>query len=359
MNTEKPETTKSLGKSTKEIIHLVIQLLALAFIMVWCFEILAPFLTPIIWAAILAIALFPLHQRLKKLLGGRNVLAAVLVTIFFLGAFISIVGWLGIRTGSEIKQQITGFQEGKIKIQPPSEKVKDWPLIGRKAYQVWSQMASGAANLIDKYPEEIKSAGNYILDLVTTSTKALVVFILSIIVSGVFLCYAKGSGDYARKFFSRLIDTSYFDITSIATVTIRNVVRGILGVALIQSLCAGLGFFVAGIPYAGVWTLACLILAIVQIGIIPVTIGVLIYIWTTGHTTTAILLTIWMIPVGLLDNILKPVMMGKGAPVPMLVIFLGSLGGFMYSGFVGLFTGAVVLSLGYRLFDVWLKETEF
>jgi predicted PurR-regulated permease PerM len=123
-------------------------------------------------------------------------------------------------------------------------------------------------------------------------------------------------------------------------------------------LCAGIGFLVAGIPYAGIWTLLCLILAIIQIGIFPIVLGVLIYIWTTAHTITAILLTVWMIPVGLLDNILKPLMMGKGAPVPMLVIFLGSLGGFIYSGIVGLFTGAVILSLGYRLFDTWLKGSE-
>jgi predicted PurR-regulated permease PerM len=185
-----------------------------------------------------------------------------------------------------------------------------------------------------------------------------VIFLFSIIISGVFLAYGHESADYARKFFSRLIDSSQFDVSAIAAITIRNVVRGILGVSLIQSLCAGAGFFVAGIPYASIWTVLCLILAIIQVGIFPVTIGVLIYIWTSGHTTAAILLTIWMIPVGVLDNVLKPIMMGKGAPVPMLIIFLGSLGGFMYSGFVGLFTGAVVLSLGYRLFNVWLRESE-
>lgn len=147
-------------------------------------------------------------------------------------------------------------------------------------------------------------------------------------------------------------------MASIAVVTIRNVVKGVLGVAIIQSVCAGIGYFVAGIPFAGIWTLLCLVLAIIQVGIIPVNLGVLIYIWGAGHTTTAIFLTIWLIPVGLLDNILKPIMKRKGAPVPMLIIFLGSLGGFMYSGFIGLFTGAVILSLGYRLFDIWLKEGE-
>ena len=143
-----------------------------------------------------------------------------------------------------------------------------------------------------------------------------------------------------------------------AAVTVRNVVKGVLGVAVIQSLLAGAGMAVAGIPYSGIWVLLCLILAIVQIGILPVSIGVIIYIWTNGSTTTALVLTIWMLLVGLLDNFLKPILMGKGAPVPMLVIFLGAIGGFIFSGFIGLFTGAVVLSLGYKLFDIWIERAE-
>jgi predicted PurR-regulated permease PerM len=119
------------------------------------------------------------------------------------------------------------------------------------------------------------------------------------------------------------------------------------------------GLLVAGVPYAGIWFFLCVVLAIIQIGILPVSIGVIIYIWSHASGLTATLLTIWMLAVGLLDNVLKPILMGKGASVPMLVIFLGALGGFMYSGVVGLFTGAIILSLGYRLFDAWLKETEF
>src|SRR5579862_1129310 len=213
-------------------------------------------------------------------------------------------------------------------------------------------------NIIQKYPDEVNSATSYFLQLLATAGKAFLIFAVSILISGVFLSYGEESAAFAHNVFNRLINSTKFDMASIAAITIRNVVRGILGVAFIQSLCAGVGLLVAGIPYAGIWTLLCLILAIVQIGIFPIVLGVLIYIWTTDHTTTAILLTIWMIPVGLLDNILKPLMMGKGAPVPILIIFLGSLGGFIYSGIVGLFTGAVILSLGYRLFDTWLKGGE-
>jgi len=355
---DNPETARSTSVKSKQVIHIALQLLALAVLMGWCFQILAPFFTPIIWAAIIAVSLYPMHQRLKKKLRGKGVLAAVLMTAFIFGLFIFIGGFLGIKTGTEIKTEITYYNEGKLKIPSPPESIKSWPLVGEKLHLVWTQLNEGVDVFIQKYPEELKTLGSYSLQLLATTSKALFIFAVAILISGVFLSYSEESSEFATTVFNRLINSNKFNMASIAAVTIRNVVKGILGVSLIQSLCAGAGFAVAGIPYAGIWTLVCLVLAIIQVGIFPVVACVLIYIWTAGNTTTAILLTIWMIPVGLLDNILKPLMMGKGAPVPMLIIFLGSLGGFMYSGFVGLFTGAVILSLGYRLFDVWLKESD-
>jgi predicted PurR-regulated permease PerM len=355
---DKPETEKSFNLKSKQIIHVALQLLALAFLLSWCFNILAPFFTPIIWAAILAVTLYPMHQKVKRRLKGNSLLAAILTTSLILILFLVIGSWLGIRTGSEIKTTVSNYQDGKLKIPHPPESVKQWPVVGNKAFLIWTQLTSGVDTIVQKYPEEVKTATSAGIQLLATTGKGLFVFAVSILISGIFLAYSDQSAKFARTVFNRLINSVKFDMATIAAITIRNVVRGILGVSIIQSVCAGLGFVLAGIPYAGIWTLMCLILAIIQIGIFPIVLGVLIYIWTTDHTTTAILLTIYMIPVGLLDNILKPLMMGKGAPVPMLIIFLGSLGGFIYSGFIGLFTGAVILSLGYRLFDVWLKESE-
>jgi predicted PurR-regulated permease PerM len=352
------EANKPASVKSKQIIHIALQLLSLAFLLGWCIQILAPFFNPIIWGAILAVSLYPMHKKLKRKLKGRGVLAAVIITSTIFILLLVVGTWLGLKTGAEIKTEISNYKEGKIKIPTPPVSIKEWPLIGEKAYQFWDLLTSGVDKIIQKYPEEVKSITSYSLQLLATTGKAFFIFAISILICGVFLSYAEESSVFAHTVFNRLINSTKFDMASIAAITIRNVVRGILGVAIIQSLCAGVGFLVAGIPYAGIWTLLCLVMAIIQIGIFPIVLGVLIYIWTTDHTTAAILLTIWMIPVGLLDNILKPLMMGKGAPVPMLIIFLGSLGGFIYSGIVGLFTGAVILSLGYRLFDVWLKEAE-
>jgi predicted PurR-regulated permease PerM len=138
-------------------------------------------------------------------------------------------------------------------------------------------------------------------------------------------------------------------------ITVRNVAKGVIGVAFIQGIMAGIGLVMAGVPLAGLWALIGMVFCIVQIGMMPVSIGVIIFIWSTADTTTAILLTIWMLFIGIIDNILKPLMMGIGAPAPMLIVFMGTIGGFIFNGFIGLFTGAIVLTLGYQLAMGWLK----
>ena len=167
---------------------------------------------------------------------------------------------------------------------------------------------------------------------------------------------ATGGGNLVRDLFVSLAGECGSEFADISTITIRNVVKGILGVAIIQALLAGMGFMIAGVPGAGIWAFLCIFLAIIQIGIAPVVIPVIIYMFYNADTLTAALLMVWLILVMLSDNFLKPVLLGRGAPVPMLVIFLGSIGGFISMGFIGLFIGAVVLSLGFKLFQAWLES---
>lgn len=340
---------------TKQIIQVSIQLLALALLIGWSFRILDPFITPVIWAAILAVALYPIHQRLKKILGNRGGLAAALITILMLALIILPSVMLGLKTADEVKDAISQYHAGKIAIPPPSEQVKTWPLVGSQAYGLWSEASTGVDSLISKHPDQVRDITSKSVALLASTGKGIFLFALSIIISGLLLSYAQSAGVFMRRLFNRLLGNSKIDMAEVSIVTIRNVVKGILGVAFIQSALAAGGFLIAGIPAAGIWALLCLILAIIQIGVLPVSIGVIIYIWSTGTTTTATLLTIWLILVGLSDNFLKPWLLGKGAPVPMVVVFLGSLGGFILSGFIGLFTGAVILSLGYKLFSTWLE----
>ena len=344
---------------TQEIVDLALRLVALALLLVFCYNVLSPFVDPVVWAAILAVALNPIYQRVKVAFKGKGTLAAVLLTFVMLSLLVLPAAWLTVTTAEEIKDVATAYKAGQITIPPPPEKVNSWPLVGHKAYSLWTKASADLESLIQEYPDHARSIAAKGVALLASTGKAILFVTLAIIISGVFLAYSTQSADFARRFFQRLIPSKNFDAPALAASTIRNVVKGILGVALIQSTLALAGLLVAGIPYAGIWFFLCVVLAIIQIGILPVSVGVILFIWSHGSGLTATLLTIWMFAVGLLDNVLKPILMGKGASVPMLVIFLGALGGFMYSGIVGLFTGAIVLSLGYRLFDVWLKETKF
>jgi predicted PurR-regulated permease PerM len=344
--------------SSRRIIEIAVQLLALSVIIVWCFRIIESFVTPLVWGGILAVALYPLFDRLKKILKGRGALAAVILTGSLLLILIVPAILLGIRTANEMKTFVVSYNNGQLHIPPVPSKVKDWPLIGTKVDALWNQASTNMQTLIQQYPEKTKEIVSKGLGILSGAVKGILLFTLSIIISGGFLYYATSSEKFTRSLFKRLMGNSKLDMAGLTAITIRSVVKGILGVAVIQSALAYIGFLGAGIPGSGILTLICFLLAIVQIGILPVSIGVLIYIWGSASTLKATLLTIWLIIVGVSDNILKPWLLSKGGAVPMLVIFLGSVGGFIYSGFIGLFTGAIIFSLGYKLLVAWIEGSE-
>jgi predicted PurR-regulated permease PerM len=179
-------------------------------------------------------------------------------------------------------------------------------------------------------------------------------FILSIVVAGILLANSEGGAAITHSLANRLFGTQGPEFETLAGSTIRSVVNGIIGVAVIQTIAAAIGFLVVGLPGAGLWTLFFLIAAILQAGGI-VLIPAVIFVFAIASTTKAVLFLLWCIVVGLMDNVLKPLLLGRGVAVPIVVIFLGAIGGFLSVGIIGLFIGAVVLSVGYKLFLAWLE----
>lgn len=352
---------KNLPQSNQKIkinpvVYHSLQLLALGLLLVWCFFILEPFITPLVWAAVLATTFYPLHMILSRRLKGKNALSATIISLTLLMLIIGPGAWLLIATADEFKELVDAYRNNDLHVPPPAEKVAEWPIIGKKVYGLWAEASSSLSQTLTNHQEEIKPYLLKFLELLKSSAKGLLLFSLSIAISGVMLAYAKEGTQMLKTVFTKLAGKMGEDMAESAEVTIRNVVKGILGVALIQSIFAGVGLVLAGIPFAGVWILICLILSIVQIGILPVSIGTIIYIWGTADSLTATLFSIWMIVAGLLDNFLKPILLGKGAPAPMAIVFMGAIGGFIFSGFIGLFTGAIILTLGYKLAAGWLAE---
>jgi predicted PurR-regulated permease PerM len=353
----KSDQVNQEGMTFNPVVHYALQLTAIAVMLAWCFLILAPFITPLIWAAVLATTLYPVHAILTRKLGGKNAISAVIITVAMLMTIIGPASWLVVSTVDEMKGLAEAYRAGELQIPPPDESVKSWPVIGAATYGYWSEASTNLTAFIGKHSEQAKLLLLKIFGLLKNTGAGILIFAVSIIISGFLLGYAKPAGEFVKQLLIRIGGTVGEQMVESASVTVRNVAKGVLGVAVIQSILVGIGLVLADIPLAGLWILVCLILAIIQVGIMPVSVGVIIYIWSHADTTTAVLLTAWMVIVGVVDNILKPWLMGKGAPAPMLVVFLGAIGGFMVSGFIGLFTGAIVLSLGYNLMVSWVRTT--
>lgn len=337
-------------------VEVTIRIGVLIFIIGWCFQILSPFLSPIIWGLIIAVTEYPVYKRLKTKWRDRGKLAASLIT-FILLLLMIIPSWLLTDSLLEsIEHLKTIYEHEELTIPPPGEITKTWPSFTRPLVEFWKLASENLSDAIAKFAPEIKTAGSWLLTSLAGIGIGILQFILSIIIAGIFLVYSETGGESIKKIFTKLAGSKGNDLAILSEFTIRNVVKGILGVAFIQAFLAGIGFFIAGVPLAGLWTLLCLIFAIIQIGISPVAIAVVVYMYSTTDSLTATLLMIWLILVTLLDNFLKPILLGRGVPVPMLVVFLGSLGGFVTNGFIGLFLGAVILSLGYKLLLQWIKE---
>jgi len=340
----------------------MIRMMLLILIIVWCLLIMAPFVHIMLWGLILGIALMPLHNALSKRLGGKPKLASTIIVLTSL-AIIIIPSFLFLDSIIDgVKEIRASYQAGTLTIPPPSEKVKSWPVIGEKIYGVWSSGSFDLENFVVKYKEQLADIGSKVAKGILGATSGMFQLIGAVIIAGVLLVVSE-TGESVRKFFRKAVGAKGDEFADVAKMTIGNVVKGVMGVAFIQAFLIGIGFLLAGIPFAGLWTLLVLIFAILQLPPTLIVIPVVAYMFSEMDTMPAVLWTIYLFLGGISDNVLKPILLGKGAPVPMLVIFIGVIGGFVFAGFIGLFTGAIVMSIGYKLFIAWInsadqKETE-
>jgi predicted PurR-regulated permease PerM len=322
----------------------------------WCFIILKPFIMLSLWGIIIAVAMYPLFHWLAGVMRGRRKLAATLVTLFLLLIIFSPIVMLAGSLVEAVQWFRVTLEGNQSIIPPPTEQVQEWPLIGKQLYRIWAQASENLSGVAVEYKDQLITALRWFLSTATGAGVGLITFIVSILISGVLLVFSDEGSKAAEDFGGRLLGSLGEKTVRNMEVTVRNVARGILGVAFIQAVLAGLGFLVAGVPGAGLWALIAFIFCIVQVGPVPVIIPVLIWVFLKSDTVTFIALLVWCIPITLIDNILKPLLLGKGAPAPMVVVFLGAIGGFISFGIIGLFVGAVVLSLGYNLFRLWMKN---
>lgn len=351
------QNTNSGSYKFEKIVDTLIRLGVLSLILMWCLDILKPFILILVWAIVIAVAIYPVHTFFSKIFKGRNILSSIVLISIMLGLILIPSGLIMYSLYEGINHFRELFDSGQPLIPPLGGSTANWPTIAKPIVEFWQLASENLQETIVKYSDEIKIYGSFLLLGLAGVGKGIATFVASIIIAGVLLNYADSSSEVTHKIFRKLVGKNGDNFADISVLTIRNVVKGILGVAFIQTAMAGLGFFMAGVPFAGLWTILCLILAIIQVGIGPIAIPVAIYVFSVANPTTSIILAIWLGITLTIDNVLKPILLGRNAPAPMLVIFLGAIGGFIYNGFLGLFLGAIILTIGYKLFLIWL-DTE-
>lgn len=338
--------------------QVAIRLSVLAFLVFWCLKILAPFLNPIIGGVVIAISVKTPYAKLSSALGGRPKLAASLLVVVAL--LLLIVPTLAL--GASLVESTDGLSadliHDQITIPAPPDSVADWPIIGSQLHTLWLGASQNLESALVKLAPYLKDAGVWLVSSVGDVGIGLAMFIVAIVIAAAILPNGERAARLADRAASMIAGPNGPKLVALAASSVASVTRGVIGVAAIQSLLAGLGMLVVGVPAAGLWTLLILILAVMQLPPTLVLIPVIVYVFYTSSTVVAVLFAIWSILVGLSDNVLKPLLMGRGSSVPMLVLFMGSIGGFIAGGILGLFVGAVILSLGYTVFMAWVDESD-
>ena len=338
-----------------DVIQLAIRLGLLAFLIYWTFVLIRPFVPILAWSIVLAVALYPVFDFLSRLLGGRPRLAAVVLTLINLAIVIGPATWLGLSALDGVKEFAGNLSGGSLMVPSPPEGVKNWPLIGPQLYEHWSQASSNIRAALREVAPYLKPLAGVLLGLAGNAGVGTLKFLLSVALAGFLFPYGSQLVAAGRDFLYRIVPEQSEHFLELGGATIRAVSQGVIGVAIVQSLLAGIGLKLAGIPSAGLLAFAVLILTIVQIGAAIVMFPVIIWIWTDKDFTTALLLTLFLVLVGLLDNILKPLVMGRGLTTPTLVIFIGVIGGTLAHGIIGLFIGPIILSLAWELTVAWIR----
>ena len=325
-----------------------------------CFTAFSPFLKLMVWSIILAVNLYPAHQWLARKLGKRQGLASVLLAILGI-ALIVVPTWLLTNSFADSVQRFVGaVQQNTLHIAAPPESVKNLPLIGNKIHAGWSKAQTDLPGLVRAMQPKIGDLARQALSMVASVGGAMVLFMASFIVATIMMAYGESAERSGRNLFSRIAGrTRGESLAQLSIATIRAVAQGVIGVAAIQALLVGLALMLAGVKIAGVLAIITLVLGIAQVPAIIVTLPVIVYIWASGDYSTgaAIAHTIILLLTGMADNILKPIMLGRGVDVPMPVILFGALGGMATGGILGMFVGATALALGYEIFMKWVATS--
>ncbi|WP_132960594.1 AI-2E family transporter [Rhizobium sp. BK251] len=334
----------------------LVRLGIIALFIYWSIRLIAPFAVIAIWAAILAIALFPLFEMLSKLFGGRRIPAATLIVVACLLLIIAPLALVATNFADAAHGVIARLESGNFTLPSAPEGLRDWPVVGEYLYTAWNQTANNLAAALVKFKEPLLQVAGKLIVWLASIGGGVLSFMASIVFCGVLMAMGPRLGSGVMMIARRLAGEKGIGFAKLAGATVRNVSRGVIGVALLQALLCGLIFVVFDLPARGALTFLVFMLCLMQIGPALILIPVIIWAWFSWSFLMALVFTVVLIPVMLIDNILKPILISRGLSTPMPVILIGVIGGTLSYGLIGLFLGPIVLSVFYELLQAWVWD---
>lgn len=352
------QTSVSERALSRGLLDVLIRAGLVATLVIFCFEIFHPFFDLVVWALILAVTIYPLQVRMRGRLGLSEGHIATLIILVAIAIILVPAYLLGLAVFDSVERAIDIVKSGNVRIPQPPDSVSAWPLVGQQLHGFWQQAATDLSGLLMKVAPQLKDFSVVLLGKLAGVGTGLLIFVFALIIAGIIMAYGEPGTRSAERIASRIVGPDRgVRIVELCTATIRAVAQGVVGIAFIQMLLIGVAFIMKDIPGAGLLALAVLLLGIMQLPATLITIPVIVYVFSTEGTSVAtIVFSVYVFVAGLADNVLKPLLLGRGVDVPMPVVLIGALGGMVSGGIIGLFIGPVMLSVGYRLFWLWVDD---
>ncbi|ASY60458.1 AI-2E family transporter [Sinorhizobium sp. CCBAU 05631] len=320
----------------------------------WSLTLIAPFAVILVWAAILCVALYPAYSAISAMLGDWPRLAAGLITMVCLVIIVGPLAAIALSFAEGVQALLARLDDGALQLPVPPESVRNWPLVGERIHAAWSMTAGNLETVLRQFEPSLLHAGSKVLGKIASLGVDLLGFVISVLVAGLLFRSGERLAEMAEGFASRMGGDRGIGFVRLAAATIRNVARGVIGVALLQAFLCALVLSLFDVPAPGAIAFVVLILCIVQIGPALVLLPVMTWAWLEMDFGRAILLTLLLIPLLIIDNVMKPILVARGLSTPTLVILLGVLGGTLSYGLIGLFLGPIILSVFYDLVMMWM-----
>lgn len=321
--------------------------------------VLRPFLAATVWATMIVVATWPWLKKLQAIFGGRKTPAVAVMTVGML-LLLVLPLWWAIRTIAERSDQLVTFGKHLARngLPLPPEWVKTLPFIGEKTHETWTEfVAGGADGLIEHISPYAADTGRWLLTQFGGLGGMLIQFFLVVVIAAVLYTTGEQAAHMVRVFGRRLAGERGESSMILAGQAIRGVALGVGVTAIVQTLLGGVGLAVTGVPYAAVLSALMLMLCIAQAGPSLVLFPAVAWMYWSGEHSMAIGLFVWSLLVVSLDNFLRPMLIKRGADLPILLIFVGVIGGLLSFGLIGIFVGPVALAVTYTLMQSWTAET--